>query len=213
MKTPTAAHHRPPGATWPGVCSASGEPLATPLWWRQGLPVQSPMSSSSCPAPPPSGLRLLPMPKVRGPGPRRTPAGAADPGLFPVPLPSQAGMGTPHSPAARSQCSLPLQHHFFWWPQRGGSQEHTGETIPLGSPQRWHGLRTAWSISQEHRSARKRQRPICQPAQQNRCLQLQLHGPESAPRTTAPGPGQAALPGPGATRSHLRAGRTGAWGS
>ena len=175
-------------------------------------PSSPPCLPAAVPPPPPSGLRLLPMPKVRGPG---TQADARW-GSRPRAVSSASAIPSRHKATPQPRVRVPMLPPTPTPLLSGGltvAPRNTQETIPLGSPQGWHGLRTAWSISQEHRSARKRQRPICQPAQQNRCLQ-----PNSTGRSLPQGPlpqaqARAALPGPGATRSHLRAGRSGAWGS
>lgn len=74
-------------------------------------------------------------------------------------------------PLSGLHCSLHPQNHFFWWPARWLPGIRRRGNSPLKRPQCWRGPRTAWSTSQEHRSARKCPQPICQPAQQKHCFQ------------------------------------------
>ena len=113
MKTPLQLHYGLPGRPLGLEFVKPGEPLATPLWWRQGLPVQSHVFGQLSRLHLPLDSGCFPCQRLEVQRLRRTPAGAADPGLFLVPLPSQAGIRPPHSLVSGSHCSLPLQHHFF----------------------------------------------------------------------------------------------------
>lgn len=163
-----------------------GKPLVTSLWWRQGLPIQSHLprqlsaSTSLCS----SGTQAVSCSKGQRSGrPRGLPAGTVDLGLSQTPLP----LGHPlrcHRPLSGSHCSFPPPATTCFWqpvlwfpgPPRRGNYPTQGATR-LAQPG------TAWSTSQEHRSASECQQPLCQPTQQN-----DASGPTPGVLAARPGP-------------------------
>lgn len=168
----------------PGVC---------PAWKATGnAALVEAGPPSPVPLPPPSALRLLPVPKVRGLDTH------ADSPLVQRILghprrrshhkrPPKAPADVPQ-PLSGLHCSLHPGTTSSWW-LPGGFQGHAREeTITLKRPQGWHSLRTAWSSSQEHRSTRKCRQPNCQPAQQKCCFQPNSWAPSTPAQGLLPSP-------------------------
>lgn len=229
-------HHTTPPLPWLKEATSSG---VCPAWKATGNstlvearpPRPVPSSWAAVPPPPSSAARAASRSKGQRSGrPCGLPAGSAGPRMSQAPLPSQAGVrllptapaGMPQ-PLSGSRCSLPpsttsLCGPAHWLPgkrTRGKcpSQEATKLARPKDSMVHQPGAQVGKEMPTAHQPASSAeellaaqrlvsQRPCaraCPPAFTDSCPRLTRWGYSSGLSTTA--------------RSHLSAGRSGAWGS